>query len=65
MYLSYIIADTGYNLQEWNPGTAVLVMAGWASLLYRIYAEERVLSHNPGWAQYSSLVRYRLFPGIW
>jgi protein-S-isoprenylcysteine O-methyltransferase Ste14 len=65
MYLAYIIADIGYNLQEWNFGTVLLVAAGWLSLLYRIHAEERVLSHASGWTQYSSRVRHRLLPGIW
>jgi protein-S-isoprenylcysteine O-methyltransferase Ste14 len=65
MYLAYVIADVGYNLQEWNVGTALMVMAGWASLLYRIHAEERVLSQDPGWSAYATLVRHRLFPGIW
>ena len=65
MYLAYIIADIGYNLQEWNFGTALLVMAGWASLLYRIHAEERVLSQDAGWSAYVALVRHRLFPGLW
>jgi len=65
MYLAYVIADIGYNLQEWNFGTALLLMAGWASLLYRIHAEERVLSQDAGWSAYAALVRYRLFPGLW
>jgi protein-S-isoprenylcysteine O-methyltransferase Ste14 len=65
MYLAYIIADIGYNLQEWNFGTALLVLAGWASLLYRIHAEERVLSQDAGWSTYASLVRHRLLPGLW
>ena len=65
MYLAYVIADIGYNLQEWNVGTALLVMAGWISLLYRIQAEERVLSQDAGWSDYASLVRYRLIPGLW
>jgi protein-S-isoprenylcysteine O-methyltransferase Ste14 len=65
MYLSYMIADIGYNIQEWNFGTALMVMAGWASLLYRIFAEERILSHNAGWSAYVSLVRYRIIPGLW
>ena len=65
MYLAYVIADIGYNLQEWNLGTALMVMAGWASLLYRIHAEERILSHDAGWSAYVTLVRHRLFPGIW
>jgi protein-S-isoprenylcysteine O-methyltransferase Ste14 len=65
MYLSYILGDVGYNLQEWNVGTVVLVLAGWASLLYRIRAEERVLSGDPGWRSYADRVRHRLLPGLW
>ena len=65
MYLAYMIGDVGYNLQEWNFGTVMLVMAGWVSLVYRIHAEERILSQDPRWRTYVSLVRYRLLPGIW
>ena len=65
MYLSYILADIGYNLQEWNFVTLLLVLVGWMSLVYRIHAEERVLSQHPEWRAYAVLVRYRLFPGIW
>ena len=65
MYLAYVVADIGYNLQEWNYGTLILVAAGWASMIYRIYAEERLLSHDPTWADYAARVRYRLIPGIW
>jgi protein-S-isoprenylcysteine O-methyltransferase Ste14 len=65
MYLAYMIGDVGYNLQEWNFGTIMLVMAGWASLIYRTHAEERILSQDPRWRTYVSLVRYRLLPGIW
>jgi protein-S-isoprenylcysteine O-methyltransferase Ste14 len=65
MYLSYMIGDIGYNLQEWNFGTALLVTTGWVSLLYRIRAEERILAQDPAWSQYAALVRYRLLPGFW
>jgi protein-S-isoprenylcysteine O-methyltransferase Ste14 len=65
MYLAYVLADIGYNLQEWNPGTALMVFAGWASLLYRINAEERILSRDPGWGAYAAHVRYRLVPRLW
>ena len=65
MYLAYVLADIGYNLQEWNFGTALMVIAGWLSLLYRIHAEERVLSQDARWSAYAALVRRRLFPGIW
>jgi protein-S-isoprenylcysteine O-methyltransferase Ste14 len=65
MYLAYVLADLGYNLQEWNVVTALLVITGWASLFFRIRAEERVLSQNDGWSTYVASVRYRVFPGLW
>ena len=65
MYLSYILADIGYNLQEWNFVTLLLVLIGWMSLVCGIHAEERVLSQHAEWPAYVGLVRYRLFPGLW
>jgi len=65
MYLSYVISDIGYNLQEWNFVTLLLVLVGWMSLVYRIRAEERMLSRHFEWPAYVTLVRYRLLPGIW
>src|SRR5712671_4414945 len=65
MYLSYILADIGYNLQEWNSITILLVLVGWASLVYRIHAEERVISQHAEWPRYAASVRSRLFPGLW
>jgi len=65
MYLSYVLSDIGYNLQECNLGTAALVIAGWIAMIYRIDSEERVMAHHPDWAAYTEAVRYRLLPGIW
>ena len=65
IYLAYLLADIGYNLQEWNFATLLLVMAGWMSLLYRIHAEERILSHHADWPDYAARVRHRLVPGLW
>jgi protein-S-isoprenylcysteine O-methyltransferase Ste14 len=65
MYLSYVLADIGYNLQEWNFVTLLLVLVGWASLVYRIYAEERLLAQHAEWPAYVISVRYRLLPGLW
>jgi protein-S-isoprenylcysteine O-methyltransferase Ste14 len=65
LYLAYVIQDVGYNLHEWSIGTLILVAVGWASMVYRIHAEERVLSHNADWASYAGRVRYRVLPGIW
>jgi protein-S-isoprenylcysteine O-methyltransferase Ste14 len=65
IYLAYLLSDIGYNLQEWNSGTVMLVVLGWLSILYRIRAEERVLARDPGWHAYTGRVRSRLIPGIW
>jgi len=65
MYLAYLVGDIGYNLQEWNIGTALLVMVGWVSLFYRIHAEEQILSQDDAWPKYIASVRYRLLPGLW
>jgi protein-S-isoprenylcysteine O-methyltransferase Ste14 len=65
MYLSYVIADIGYNLQEWNSVTLALVLVGWISLVYRIHAEERLLSQHAEWLGYVHSVRYRLLPRVW
>ena len=65
IYLAYMLADIGYNLQEWNSGTLLLVLAGWTSMLYRIHAEERMLSRDAGWPAYVTRVRCRLLPGLW
>src|SRR4030095_5085352 len=43
MYLSYVLADIGYNLDEWNAGTVLLVLTGWVAMVYRIRAEEQLL----------------------
>ena len=65
LYLSYVIAAIGFNLQLSNLATLFLVLVGWAAMVYRIRAEERVLSRNPRWLAYAQLVRYRLVPGVW
>jgi protein-S-isoprenylcysteine O-methyltransferase Ste14 len=65
MYLAYMIGDIGYNLQEWNRGTILLTLVGWASLLYRIHAEEQVIAKDSGWERYAAAVAYRLAPGVW
>ena len=65
MYLSYILGDLGYLLEEWNVGLVVIVVVGWASLAWRICAEERVLSADPAWPAYAGRVRHRLVPGLW
>jgi protein-S-isoprenylcysteine O-methyltransferase Ste14 len=65
MYLAYFLSDIGCNLQEWNLGALLIMLVGWASLLYRIRAEERLLSRDVRWAGYILSVPHRLLPGLW
>ena len=65
MYLGYVLGDVGYNLQEADVVTVLLVICGWIAILYRIRSEERVMAHHPRWHAYVNAVRYRLVPGIW
>src|SRR5262249_52179489 len=64
MYLAYFISDIGYELDEWTAGTLLIVLIGWASLIYRIRAEERLLAEDPAWPDYVDAVPYRLLPGL-
>jgi hypothetical protein len=34
-------------------------------MVYRIIAEERVLSRDPKWPAYVEMVQHRLVPGLW
>jgi len=65
IYLAYVLADVGYNLTEWAPGTVLVMLVGWASLVYRIHAEERILAQDASWGDYRASVPYRLIPGVW
>ena len=65
IYLAYVLADVGYNLTEWAPGSVLLMLVGWASLVYRIHAEERIMSQDAAWTDYRASVRYRIIPRLW
>ena len=65
LYLSYLIADIGYNLQQSSLNSLMLVIVAWACMVYRVLAEEQVLSGDSKWPTYVRLVTYRLVPGLW
>jgi protein-S-isoprenylcysteine O-methyltransferase Ste14 len=65
LYLAYFLSDIGYNLQDWSVGMVLIMLVGWVSVLYRIRAEERVLSGDIRWQSYVASVPYRLLPGLW
>jgi protein-S-isoprenylcysteine O-methyltransferase Ste14 len=64
MYAGYLLshlAFLGVNPSVWNGAVYAL---GWGLQLYRIRAEERLLSRDPSYVHYRSIVRYRLVPGV-
>ena len=65
MYAGYILTHIGFLLIAplwWNllVYTLALILQ-----LFRLQAEERLLSADPGYRDYSAKVRYRLMPGIY
>jgi hypothetical protein len=40
LYLAYVLSDVGYNLVEVSPGCVLIMLVGWASLVwgYRVHA---------------------------
>ena len=65
VYLSYLVGQTGYLLQNpsaWNLGVMLIATA---CQLGRIRAEERLLRADPAYAAYTMRVRYRLVPYLY
>jgi len=65
MYVGYFFTQTGFLLT--NPGVwNAAVFAVWVGCqLYRVHAEERVLSTDPAYIAFKNRVRYRLLPFIY
>jgi protein-S-isoprenylcysteine O-methyltransferase Ste14 len=64
MYAGYLLGHLAFlavNPSLWN--TAIYALS-WATQLYRVRAEERLLSRDPRYEHYRSVVRYRLIPGL-
>lgn len=65
MYASYVFGMLGFVYAFptwWNAGLVALWVI---AQLYRINAEERVLTQSPDYRAYASRVRWRLVPGIY
>src|SRR5262249_1147949 len=58
--LGFRLQPAGMELGHGADGAGRVV-----ALVSRIYAEERILAHDPGWAAYVARVRSRLIPGLW
>ena len=64
IYLGYLCAHLGFFLNNplwWN---ASVYLAGTGFQIYRILAEERVLTDDPAYAAFRDKTRWRLIPGV-
>jgi protein-S-isoprenylcysteine O-methyltransferase Ste14 len=64
MYTGYFLSQLAFLAVNPSLGNTALYALGWGLQLYRIRAEERLLSHDPQYRHYQSVVRYRLVPGL-
>jgi len=64
IYASELIFHAGYLLGNVSGRNLVLVILVAAGQVYRLLAEERLLSGDGEYRDYAEAVRYRLIPGI-
>jgi len=64
-YLSYLVIQLGYLLQNPSPWNLAIVVAATGCQLGRIRAEERVMGVEAGYREYAARVRYRLIPALY
>lgn len=65
MYAGYMLTHAGFLLAApslWNAGIYAVV---WSLLLARIHAEERILSKDAQYRDYTHRVRNRIIPGVY
>lgn len=65
VYLAHAVTMTGFviaNLHAYNVALFAIIMA---FQVYRMNAEERVLTETGDYAQYANQVRWRLLPGLY
>ena len=65
IYFSYFLTFTCVVLQNFSFRNVVVLLALYATDIYRIMAEEKVLSKDPSYELYKMRVRYRLIPFVW
>ncbi|MCK5373787.1 MAG: isoprenylcysteine carboxylmethyltransferase family protein [Alphaproteobacteria bacterium] len=65
IYFSYFLTFTCVVLQNFSLRNVVVLLALYCVDIYRIIAEERVLSEDQDYIYYKSRVRYRIIPFLW
>ncbi len=65
LYLSYLLAQTGYLITNPSWRNVAIVAAATAMQVGRIHYEEHLLDDWDDYIEYRSLVRHRLVPFVW
>ena len=65
MYAGYMIVQAGFLLSGPSIQNVAVILTCWALYVWRIRAEERVLSQDEAYVRMMERTRYRLLPGIW
>jgi protein-S-isoprenylcysteine O-methyltransferase Ste14 len=65
MYLGYFVTHFGFLLMNPAPWNLMLYTGWTVCQLYRVHAEERVLSTDASYAAFARRVRYRLVPFVY
>lgn len=64
MYAGYLIIHIGSMILIPSLFNLAIYAASWGFQIFRLLAEERLLSQDPAYAAYMEKVRWRLLPGV-
>jgi protein-S-isoprenylcysteine O-methyltransferase Ste14 len=64
IYLGHLVTGVGFTLANWSPLNLTLLLIVTGCQVFRIRAEERVLTDSDDYAEYAQRVRWRLVPGL-
>lgn len=64
IYAGYLLVHLGLLAGMFSWYNLTLYAVAWTAQIYRLLAEERLLSQDPVYADYMGKVRWRLLPGI-
>ncbi len=65
LYSSYFLSITGYVCTHASLRNLVIAALALASQVVRVWREERLLSHDPGYLAYKARTRWRLIPYLY
>jgi protein-S-isoprenylcysteine O-methyltransferase Ste14 len=65
MYAGYVLVHIGLLLNWPSLPNAIIILSCWALFIWRIIAEERVLSADPLYREMKERTPFRLVPGIY